>query len=314
MTMQEYMTMSTQAALAFKRRDFRGAADLYWSAFRKSPSLWAENRFIIFTGYSSILLENYFKASDHDLNSLKKVLRDKHELTLYRVEAGYSLGVLHRDRDDREAAADYYRQAIALADGAKEAELRKNVTDGMMQEKTVRELVNAQRKLCTDNLATLENPLSSFTSTSERQGPQLRSDGSYYVTSKFMQKPLNNSEILRRTAVGGNECDVCHKTLSELGVATLECCGKCKSAYYCGLACQRSAWKAGHKEACRRPDERRPGDMMRLMGLEARPELNGRLVTIVAPQPNNRWQVKLYPEESVIFVSTTKLLHLRPGK
>jgi hypothetical protein len=313
--MQEYMTMGSQAGLAFNQRDFRGAADLYWSALRKSPSLWAESRFIIFTGYSSILLEKYFEASDQDLNNLKKVLRDKHELTFYRSEAAYSLGVLHWDRDDREAAADYYRQAIALADGAKEKELRKYVTDGMQEEKTVRELVKNQRKLCADNLAILENPLLSIAKTPEHQEPRLRSDGSYYNTGKFIQTPLHNSDVMRRTAVGGNECDVCHKALAELGVATLDCCGKCKSAYYCGPACQRSAWKAGHKEACRSPGERRPGDMMRLTGLEARPELNGRLVTLVAPQPNNRWQVKFYPDESsVISVSTNKLVHIRPAK
>jgi tetratricopeptide (TPR) repeat protein len=261
--MQEHLKTSNQAALAFHRREFRGAADLYWQAFRKSPSLWAENRFFIFTGYTSILLERYFKTSDHDLKNLKKVLQDKHEVALYRAEAGYSLGVLHWDRDDREAAADYYRQVLALADGAKETELRKNVRDGRHEEKTVRELLQVKRKDCANNLAILENPMLSV--TSERRGPRLRSDGSYHYTGKKIQTPLNDLDLIRRTAVGGNECDVCHKTVTELGVATLNCCGNCKAAYYCSPACQRSAWKSGHKEACRNPDERRPGDMMRLM-------------------------------------------------
>jgi len=37
-------------------------------------------------------------------------------------------------------------------------------------------------------------------------------------------------------------------------------CARCHSAWYCGKACQTSAWKAGHKKQCRAPDECQPAN------------------------------------------------------
>lgn len=44
----------------------------------------------------------------------------------------------------------------------------------------------------------------------------------------------------------------CCEHCSATGVKLLLCSG-CGSAWYCGLACQRAAWRAGHKGRCRRP-------------------------------------------------------------
>ena len=39
-------------------------------------------------------------------------------------------------------------------------------------------------------------------------------------------------------------CQHCDKPAPELR------CSRCRAAYYCSSACQRAAWKAGHKAAC----------------------------------------------------------------
>lgn len=58
---------------------------------------------------------------------------------------------------------------------------------------------------------------------------------------------------------------------------SLELCSSCQTAYYsCSIQCQRTVWKAGHKQACRKPKERRAGDAMLLIGLQKRPDFNGR--------------------------------------
>ncbi len=42
-------------------------------------------------------------------------------------------------------------------------------------------------------------------------------------------------------------CAVCGAT--EVDGTKLLCCGRCKDAHYCGVACQRAAWPS-HKAAC----------------------------------------------------------------
>ncbi|XP_059162060.1 uncharacterized protein LOC131945091 isoform X2 [Physella acuta] len=45
-----------------------------------------------------------------------------------------------------------------------------------------------------------------------------------------------------------NECTNCHKKAPE--GKNFSACGKCKKAWYCGVACQKDAWKKGHKVVC----------------------------------------------------------------
>ena len=43
-------------------------------------------------------------------------------------------------------------------------------------------------------------------------------------------------------------CAACHALESDSVV--LSVCARCKGVRYCGAACQRSHWKAGHKHTC----------------------------------------------------------------
>ena len=43
------------------------------------------------------------------------------------------------------------------------------------------------------------------------------------------------------------QCDACGKE----SVTKLQCCGGCKSVYYCDAKCQQQHWNAGHKNECK---------------------------------------------------------------
>ena len=43
------------------------------------------------------------------------------------------------------------------------------------------------------------------------------------------------------------QCDACGKE----SVTKLQCCGGCKSVYYCDAKCQQQHWNAGHKSKCK---------------------------------------------------------------
>ena len=311
--LRQYQAKAASASLAFHQKKFRDAADLYWQAYTISPGQWAENRFVIFTGYTSILREKYFVPSQQDLDRLQKVFKDEGEPVLYRTEAGFTLGLMCWDRNDREEAASYYRKTISVAEGAPGKELRRTVRDGLMQQKKAEDIILKCTKTCAENLWVLENPTPQEEKT--KGAPVLRSDGTVHYPSKHLETPcLDNDELLRRTAVGGKECDRCHVPRSDLGVDNLSACSRCRAAYYCGRDCQRAAWSAGHKEACRKPEERRIGDIMRLINLEKKPELNGRVVVLMSEEPGDKWKAKLYMEERILLIPSSKLTHLRPAK
>jgi hypothetical protein len=124
-------------------------------------------------------------------------------------------------------------------------------------------------------------------------------------------------ELLQRaTVVGGSECDWCHKTLVQLGKDSFDCCSRCRVTCYCSKECQQKAWKKGHKQACRKPNEIHPGDYMVLKRLDQKPELNGKIVQIIKEAPvAGRWVVE-DPEfsEKCISIATKNLLHVRPEK
>lgn len=119
-----------------------------------------------------------------------------------------------------------------------------------------------------------------------------------------------------RMGTGGDKCDGCRKTLDQLGVQSLNCCQRCKKVYFCSKECQGNQWRAGHKKACRKPDQMEEGDIMMLSGLSASPEFNGRLVHFIGPAENNpdRLQVKLVDNRArVISMTKDKLKHIRPA-
>ena len=59
----------------------------------------------------------------------------------------------------------------------------------------------------------------------------------------------NNLNTLKEVMAGVAVCSQCGKH----GVALR--CSRCKDASYCGAACQKAAWKGGHKLLCKLPSQ-----------------------------------------------------------
>jgi hypothetical protein len=94
-------------------------------------------------------------------------------------------------------------------------------------------------------------------------------------------------------------------------------CTRCKMACYCSKECQKAQWKAGHKQACRKPGQIEGGDWMQLQGLVSQPQLNTKVGEIRGPAENSssgRWAVYILDEDRVISVSSERLKRLRPTK
>ena len=318
----EYYRIADMASHCLMRREFRRAADLYWESYRLFPSPWIRGRYYIFANYTTVLTDMYFTPSDQDFKNLRRVLDGEKEPALFRVDAGRALGVLCTNvRHDYEDAADTFRQTIGIADGAKESELRKQVLGKSGEEIDVRAFVEHFRDSCSKNLASMESSSTVPLCEGEKVGLpapvyHTRSDGSVYeIKPIVIQLPEDTTIQARAFKVGGTECDVCHKSLAELGIPRLSACIRCKLAYYCSKECQRSAWKQGHKVACREPQQRVPGDIMKLQGLEKELEHDKQLVTLVAERPNGQWQVdSMFPAGTTFVVDADRLVHIRPEK
>jgi hypothetical protein len=275
------------------------------------------------------LTERYFKASPTDLKLLRKdFVSNEQEPSIFRVDAAFTLGLLKWDVGDKEAAADYYRMGLEIAAGTSDSERSRAMevsTKGVATytravgdstyTRTVGEKMDELTKIMKKNLRKLERPRLDITTPEQFE---TRFDGST-VRSRQDFVPLYNYPSIteRLVEVGGTHCDCCGKGRQELGLATLMICTRCKMAYYCSKECQKSQWKAGHKQACRKSGQIEVGDWMQLQGLVSQPQLNMKIVEIRGPNENTssgRWTVYLPDEDRVLSVSTDRLKRLRPTK
>jgi len=109
------------AALEFwNQGKHRESATNYWLAFRGIPNPTHEARYHIFHGYTTTLRGDYFEATDDDVKNMEQIFRDKHEPRLFRLEAGYTLGVISYSRSERLKCQDFYHRAITIGGAEKD--------------------------------------------------------------------------------------------------------------------------------------------------------------------------------------------------
>lgn len=280
---------------------------------------------------TSILTETYFPQRDADVKALEKFKHDKSEPSLFRTEAAFTLALLNWSSGDRVEAAENYRSTIRIGRKAKEKERKKTVVsvsgtsisvDLTNAFKNVGGLIDQVVKQAEEHLANLEKTFTSAPSTTPSL--KIRSDGSAKLPSARMNgipmgplaAPLSDDECDWLVSVGGGECDHCKKTLKKLGMKHLLLCSKCKLAFYCSADCQGRQWRAGHKDACRKPGQVKEGDYVRIDGLVSRPELNGIVVQVqgaLSTQPGC-FEVRIHGGDASISVAHEKLQQLRPRK
>ena len=256
---------------------------------------------------------------------MKQIIQDKFELKLYRVQAGFSYGLVNFDIGNRVDAAEGYREAIRI--GAKIMKRTdKNISvisftngrDGTPVEHNtpMKEMVSEILGKCYRNLKQLWNDMK----LEDFKHPHLRSNGTIMPESrKTYFFPHTNLSRMKEDdfhcllAIGGSCCDCCKKKVSDTVI--LSSCAKCKMAFYCSKECQRKQWNLGHRKFCRKPGQFQEGDYVRLDGLESKPELNGMIVVVVRKlkdYESERWEVKCGDGGKSISVLVEKMKRLRP--
>lgn len=123
------------------------------------------------------------------------------------------------------------------------------------------------------------------------EGPPQTSFESIYRFASF--SPDNGMYPFYLT-VGGQRCDCCGKYSNEVNLPMLFKCKACRLARYCSTECQAKSWRNGHREHCKKFGCFREGDLVLLMGLVKRGDLNNALATVEAsPGSNGRATVRI---------------------
>ena len=309
-----WMKHQTLAVLFWNQGKHREAATNNWLSFKAIPHSTHEWRYYIFTSYSSNLRKAYFDATDDDLKNLEQVFRDKHEPRLFRLEAGYTLGVISYDRSERLKCQEYYHHAITIGDkppkNSKQERLeQKKMTwltpGGERTQKTMKELQDVILTTCQSNLSRLNRSTGESTSSLfEHMVNEAAADVANMSTSSDPQKKTTHSMPIGRGGttltdeefnnlidVGGLRCDCCKSEVEKLLV-----CERCKKAYYCSAECQKEQWKNnGHKIHCRKDGEFKADDLVQIARLKNKPELNDKIYRVVGPDKNNvgRYEVRM---------------------
>ena len=333
-TLKQYYKYGQQAVELFQCNKQREAADKYLIAFDVCPDKTEPNRWQVFHGYTSLLMEQYFEPNEQDKDALKRIRDDKTECKLYRVEAGFKYGLLNYFLGNRFETAESYREAIRISkkknpkeDSSKILEARGGV-GGQIQFRRMDEATADIVQDIEDNLNRLtrksgDNPFEALF-----RPPQIRSDGKILddtLNSKHICLPLSSAKASNFTRdefdelsrVSGDTCDCCQKANVPLSI-----CARCKMTFYCSKECQKKQWALGHKKFCRKSGEFKEGDFARLEGLAKKTELNGAVVTVMSDADSTgRCKVQIGDGvelkgggdgENLFAVSTEKMKHLRP--
>ncbi|CAB9530147.1 expressed unknown protein [Seminavis robusta] len=327
---KEYKKTLLKVNRAMRQKDYRKAADSYLEAFRNTPREWSRNspRFHYLRGYVRSLqvikkdaLTVKIVSNKKDIATLVEIAASEKEFALFRMVAFRGLGVLYSYKGDRQLASDYYRDALGLKASAREKDLVV-IVDWKMKRKMRYEMID-QRRRTKNAMSLLE--------VTQIPGLDSKPTNCFVYTVEYMNNeacicriPQDQPELARRLEVGGGACDCCGKTLKELKVSSLKSCPRCMSMYYCSHECQKRAWKAGHKKACRPGKMIKPGDIMQLVpGLKHMPDLNGELVEIMEPDhaKEGYWIVRLLVEEVAVATNSegpesikgSKMRHIRPA-
>eukprot|EP00592_Proboscia_alata_P011995 CAMPEP_0194393228 /NCGR_PEP_ID=MMETSP0174-20130528/123182_1 /TAXON_ID=216777 /ORGANISM="Proboscia alata, Strain PI-D3" /LENGTH=301 /DNA_ID=CAMNT_0039188891 /DNA_START=165 /DNA_END=1071 /DNA_ORIENTATION=+ len=193
MSLFEVMKHQIVAVKFWGQGKHREAANEYWEAFKASPSPTHELRYDTLHGYTSMLRKEQtnpefvvsdndmnntrkifemlrkeqtnpeFVVSDNDMNNMRKIFEDKHELRLFRLEAGLTLGMNHYSRSERHICEDVFDRAVTIGErkpkNAKQEKVEQKqmvlIIEGKQQMKPMKEIMEDVLKDCKHNLIDL---------------------------------------------------------------------------------------------------------------------------------------------------------------
>ncbi|KAL3795046.1 hypothetical protein HJC23_006367 [Cyclotella cryptica] len=317
--MSEYLKHQNLGVMAFYAGRYRYSADEYWKAFLSVPSQTHEARYYLLHGCTSTLRGAHFEASESDFEKMRGILENKHEPRLFRVEAGYTLGILHYDREERHKCEEMYQRAITIGERklskAKDSKREETclLTKGDGKKSTMKEIMMGVLEDCKKNLKQMNSatrvPAGAFFSP---EGNPIRMTHQMLIGRGGTT--LTNAEITNLTVVGGLRCDYCKKEATKL-----ELCSRCRMGFYCSKECQRNQWTIReHKKYCRIEGQFEPGDLVQCARLKNNPELNGFIVRVIGPDTTSieeRYKVQAegaVKGDRIISIKPENLNQLRP--
>jgi hypothetical protein len=303
---------------AFNRGDGRAAADALLAAIQATTDTpWAYGRYVCLQLLGDMFFEQKADPARADRQAYKKILQSD-EPALYRAHAAISLAFFFSCRKfDLQGAVDYLQEAQAIIHAMDPSDKNRRV----FAHRTVADELERLSRLVKVNLLALQDPQAAMEDEVyiksrmawEKRGKEIGI--TCLGLSHIATFPRSIPESVRKRVddVGGGRCDACGKALEELGVQRLSCCTLCKMAFYCSKECQRKQWRAGHKQACRKPNEIKTNDYLIIRNIKSDDSLNGLMVKAMEPDPHNedQWRVEI-PEDRIICVSIKNLYHIRP--
>ena len=313
------------AGLAARSGNWRLCADKYLAAYSAAADTWP-GKYNCWSGFCSVLTEDRFVPSALDFDALANVAKDRNSPLLDRAQARFASGYCKAGLGDREGACRSYRRCIELiesatADDRSRSELLPDAATLSFKPKCCGPIFDDLLRVARDNLAVFDGKGASAEALQAKlMQDEMLGVKSHVFNAKTEVGPNVNdaeatlAEVQQRLAVGGSSCDACGA--SPFKRRPFKRCSQCNMAYYCDSSCQKLAWKAGHKQACRKPGQVEVGDWMRIDGLVNRQELNGLVVEVIAPiqGKSGSWEVSMIggDGEKPLSVAAEKLLHLRP--
>ena len=328
------------AGAAAMRGAWRLCADSYLEGFVLCGAGWPL-RYNCLSGYSSVLREDHFKASDADLLALRRIAKDAREPCLERAQAHFSRGYARKARGDREGAARSYRCCIDICEAATAPDrsrtcLLPNAVARRYAPAPCGPLIDNVLETARDNLSSMERhtgaPLD-LQAVAEEMAARFRENlaighspaaarreavencrprFTQPIGARVEDVAATKAVLDRLTTVGGGACDGCGAA-RVAGAPSLLCCSRCRLAYYCAKDCQMRAWRAGHRAACRAPGELRPGDRVVLVGVR---DCENWVVEVRRETPGTpgKWDVGLLGGEVAksLTVDAVQLKRLRP--
>ena len=312
--MDEFQRLGLLGPALFQKGDYRGSADAYLAACRVNEDRWHFMRWQVYHGFTSILCEKYFPPTEDHLAFLREIKDDLSEVSAFRAEACFALGLLNWGNMERVEAAALYREGLDIQE--KESEKGKEFCfvdgGGTVMNHGTGELLTKIHGRCKYNLDRMVNR-----NTCGPMPQSRRSDGSLQEDEvKKLRLPigaggtaLSETDLEKLISVGGDTCDACGAILE---TTTLKKCLVCNKAFYCSSECAAKQQEAGHSKFCKKPGQHDAGDRVLLRGIKAKPELNGMIVRIVGPATPGRMAVSIEGGTTQISVSTEKIVQVRP--
>lgn len=243
---------------------------------------------------------------------------NKSEPRLFRLEAAFTLAVMHYGRQERMKCEEVYHHAVSIGKktlSAKEARKEERCIQKLNNdEKTMKELMEGVLNDCMKNLSQLNASTGGRGAESVFSPMENPTRGGHYMPIGRGGTALTSEMFDNLIDVGGNRCDFCKET----GKKMFKCSG-CNKGFYCSKDCQKRQWRErDHKRYCRKDGQFEPGDLVQCARLKNRPEINGRIMRVVGRNESSiEERYKLQMEgaiegDNILSLKPENLNQLRP--